>query len=64
MTVKSDVDDIAQSHCDIVLVLEDHADLWRNLALGKYAGCYLVEQGLEQMVGGSVDDRDADGVTP
>jgi hypothetical protein len=55
-----DVDDVGQHAFDVPVALEDVAQRRRDLALGQDPGGHLVEQRLEQVVLGAVDERDHD----
>ena len=50
---------VGQHHRDIRLMAEDPADRRGDVRRTERGGRHLVEQGLEQMVIGAVDDRDA-----
>ena len=55
-----DVRDIAEQHLDVALLAQDHAGGRGDLALGDDAGRNLVQQRLEQVMGGAGDQLDVD----
>lgn len=55
-----DVRDIAQQHLHVALLAQDDAGGRRDLALGDDAGRHLVQQRLEEVVGGAGDQLDVD----
>ena len=60
LVLQVDVGDLAEQHLAILLVLQHHASGWRDLAFGDDAGRHLVQQRLEQVVGGLGDHLDVD----
>ena len=52
--------DIAEQHLGVLLLAQDHPGGGRDLALGDDAGRHLVQQRLEQVVGGAGDQLDVD----
>ena len=60
LALEVDVGDLAQQHPGVLLVGEDLAGRRRDLALRQDAGRHLVEQRLEQVVGGLRDHRHVD----
>ena len=55
-----DVRDVAEQHLDVVLLAQDQPGGRSDLALGDDAGRHLVQQRLEQVVGGPGDQLDVD----
>ena len=60
VSVEIDSDDLAEHHAGIPLVAQDFAERRRDVALGEDPRRELVEQRLEQVVVGPVDERDVD----
>ena len=55
-----DVRDVAEQHLGVLLLAQDQPGRRRDLALGDDAGGHLVQQRLEQVVGGPGDQLDVD----
>ncbi len=60
LVLQIDVGDVAQQHLGVLLLTQDHAGGRRDLAFGDDAGGHLVQQRLEQVVGGAGDQLDVD----
>ena len=55
-----DVGDLSEKHLAVLLVTQNHSRRRRYLALGDDSGGHLIEQGLEEVVGGLGDQLDVD----
>jgi hypothetical protein len=56
-----EVGELSEDDAGVALLAQDLPGRRRDVSLGQHAGRDLVEQGLEQMMVGAVDDRDIHG---
>jgi hypothetical protein len=60
LVLEVDVGHVTEQYLCVLLLAQDQPGRWRDLALGDDSGGHLVEQRLEQVMGGAGDQLDVD----